>query len=109
MIGTGSFVDGTCSFTGLAGVTLEPEAVTHFFVEGDMSPTGAADGDVIAIEISDALDAAPLSPGGGETSLSGAMTFAHHSAGGPVATNWDFAPDPELARREVPARKEATA
>lgn len=25
-----------------------------------------------------------------------AMTFAHHSAGGPIATNWDFAPDPEL-------------
>jgi len=25
-----------------------------------------------------------------------ALTFAHHSAGGPVATNWDFAPDPEL-------------
>jgi hypothetical protein len=25
-----------------------------------------------------------------------ALTIAHHSAGGPVATNWDFAPDPEL-------------
>jgi hypothetical protein len=25
-----------------------------------------------------------------------ALTFAHHSAGGPVATNWDFAPDPTL-------------
>ncbi|NRA03306.1 MAG: CehA/McbA family metallohydrolase [Myxococcales bacterium] len=25
-----------------------------------------------------------------------ALTFAHHSAGGPVATNWNFAPDPEL-------------
>jgi hypothetical protein len=25
-----------------------------------------------------------------------ALTFAHHSAGGPVATNWAFAPDPEL-------------
>lgn len=25
-----------------------------------------------------------------------ALTFAHHSAGGPVATNWSFAPDPEL-------------
>jgi hypothetical protein len=25
-----------------------------------------------------------------------AMTFAHHSAGGPIATNWDFAPPPEL-------------
>jgi hypothetical protein len=24
------------------------------------------------------------------------LTFAHHSAGGPVATNWGFAPDPEL-------------
>ncbi len=24
------------------------------------------------------------------------LTFAHHSAGGPIATNWDFAPDPEL-------------
>jgi hypothetical protein len=24
------------------------------------------------------------------------LTFAHHSAGGPVPTNWDFAPDPEL-------------
>ncbi len=27
---------------------------------------------------------------------SDALTFAHHSAGGPVATNWDFPPDPEL-------------
>lgn len=25
-----------------------------------------------------------------------ALTFAHHSAGGPVATNWAFPPDPEL-------------
>jgi hypothetical protein len=25
-----------------------------------------------------------------------ALTFAHHSAGGPVPINWDFAPDPEL-------------
>jgi hypothetical protein len=25
-----------------------------------------------------------------------AMTFAHHSSGEPVATNWSFAPDPEL-------------
>jgi len=25
-----------------------------------------------------------------------AMTFAHHSAGGPIATDWSFAPDPEL-------------
>lgn len=25
-----------------------------------------------------------------------AMTFAHHSAGGPVPTNWRIAPDPEL-------------
>jgi hypothetical protein len=25
-----------------------------------------------------------------------AITFAHHSAGGPIATNWDFAPDPHL-------------
>ena len=25
-----------------------------------------------------------------------AMTFAHHSAGGPVATNWEFLPDPEF-------------
>ena len=25
-----------------------------------------------------------------------ALTFAHHSAGGPVATNWHYAPDPEL-------------
>jgi hypothetical protein len=24
------------------------------------------------------------------------LTFAHHSAGGPVATDWSFAPDPEL-------------
>ena len=24
------------------------------------------------------------------------MTLAHHSAGGPIATNWDFAPDPVL-------------
>jgi hypothetical protein len=25
-----------------------------------------------------------------------ALTFAHHSAGGPIPTNWDIAPDPEL-------------
>ena len=25
-----------------------------------------------------------------------ALTFAHHSAGGPIATNWSFAPDPQL-------------
>jgi hypothetical protein len=25
-----------------------------------------------------------------------ALTFAHHSAGGPISTNWDYAPDPEL-------------
>lgn len=25
-----------------------------------------------------------------------ALTFAHHSAGGPIATNWSFAPDREL-------------
>jgi hypothetical protein len=25
-----------------------------------------------------------------------AMTFAHHSAGGPIATNWDYAPPSEL-------------
>ena len=25
-----------------------------------------------------------------------ALTFAHHSAGGPIATNWDFPPDPVL-------------
>ena len=27
---------------------------------------------------------------------SSALTFAHHSAGGPIATNWDYPPDPEL-------------
>ena len=26
----------------------------------------------------------------------GALTFAHHSAGGPIATNWEIPPDPEL-------------
>ena len=25
-----------------------------------------------------------------------ALTFAHHSAGGPIAVNWDFAPDPRF-------------
>ncbi len=25
-----------------------------------------------------------------------AMTFAHHSAGGPISTSWSYAPDPEL-------------
>ncbi len=25
-----------------------------------------------------------------------ALTFAHHSAGGPIATNWEYAPDPVL-------------
>jgi hypothetical protein len=25
-----------------------------------------------------------------------ALTFAHHSAGGPIPVNWDIAPDPEL-------------
>ena len=25
-----------------------------------------------------------------------ALTFAHHSAGGPISTNWDYVPDPQL-------------
>jgi hypothetical protein len=44
------------------------------------------------------LDAASDDPAELWAALRGrpALTFAHHSAGGPVATNWAFAPDPVL-------------
>jgi hypothetical protein len=44
------------------------------------------------------LDEATDDPAELWTALRGrpALTFAHHSAGGPVATNWAFAPDPVL-------------
>lgn len=48
--------------------------------------------------IRSSLDEATDDPAELWASLRGepALTFAHHSAGGPVATNWDFAPDPVL-------------
>ena len=47
-------------------------------------------------ELFSALDPAYDTPPQLWKALTGraALTFAHHSAGGPVATNWDFAPDP---------------
>ncbi len=49
-------------------------------------------------EILSSLDPAYETPAQLWEALSGraAMTIAHHSAGGPVSTNWDFVPDPEL-------------
>lgn len=48
--------------------------------------------------IRSSLDEATDDPAELWASLRGepALTFAHHSAGAPVATNWDFAPDPVL-------------
>jgi hypothetical protein len=44
------------------------------------------------------LDADTETPAQLWTALAGqaAMTFAHHSAGGPIATDWSYAPDPVL-------------
>ncbi len=44
------------------------------------------------------IDPATDSPDELWTALAGqpALTFAHHSAGGPVATNWQYPPDPVL-------------
>ena len=49
-------------------------------------------------EILSSLDPAYETPAQLWEALSGraAMTIAHHSAGGPVSTNWDFVPDPVL-------------
>ncbi len=49
-------------------------------------------------EILSSLDPAYETPAQLWEALSGsaAITIAHHSAGGPVSTNWDFVPDPEL-------------
>ena len=49
-------------------------------------------------EVLSAVDPAYESPDALWAALRGrpALTFAHHSAGQPVATNWDYPPDPEL-------------
>jgi Protein of unknown function (DUF3604) len=49
-------------------------------------------------DIRDALDPDVGTPDALWRSLDGqrAMTIAHHPAGGPVPTNWDFAPDPRF-------------
>ncbi len=49
-------------------------------------------------EILSSLDPAYETPAQLWEALSGraAITIAHHSAGGPVSTNWDFVPDPVL-------------
>jgi len=49
-------------------------------------------------ELYSALDPATETPQQLWRALAGhdALTFAHHSAGGPVATNWDIPPDPLL-------------
>jgi hypothetical protein len=51
------------------------------------------DGEVIS-----AVDPAHETPQALWSALRGkpALTFAHHSAGGPIATNWEIPPDPEL-------------
>ena len=50
------------------------------------------------LEIASSLDSETDSPDELWAFLRGkpVLTFAHHSAGEPVATNWHFAPDPEL-------------
>jgi hypothetical protein len=51
-----------------------------------------------AAEILSSMDPRYQTPDQLWSALSGraALTFAHHSAGGPVSTNWRFAPPPEL-------------
>jgi hypothetical protein len=51
-----------------------------------------------ALEIHSSIDPATDRPDELWAALRGrpALTFAHHSAGDPIATNWNFAPDPEL-------------
>lgn len=51
-----------------------------------------------AVEVFSAVDPAYDHPEELWAALRGleALTFAHHSAGGPVATNWEIPPDPEL-------------
>ncbi len=50
------------------------------------------------LEIHSSIDPATDRPDELWAALRGrpALTFAHHSAGDPIATNWHFAPDPEL-------------
>lgn len=57
--------------------------VLHFSAEGPIFSSLDEDTDTPP-ELWDALRGMP------------ALTFAHHSAGGPIATNWDYPPDPEL-------------
>ncbi len=47
-------------------------------------------------EVHSSMDAQTMTPRGLWDALAGreALTIAHHSAGGPVATDWSFAPDP---------------
>lgn len=49
-------------------------------------------------EIWSTLDVRTQTPAGLWNVLRGqdALTFAHHSAGGPIATDWSFRPDPEI-------------
>jgi hypothetical protein len=49
-------------------------------------------------EVLSSIDPAYESPAQLWDALRGrpALTFAHHSAGGPIATNWTYPPDPEL-------------
>lgn len=50
------------------------------------------------LEMYSSIDPATDRPDELWTALRGkpVLTFAHHSAGDPIATNWNFAPDPEL-------------
>lgn len=49
-------------------------------------------------DVLSSLDAATEHPHGLWTALAGraALTVPHHTAGGPIATNWDVAPDPRF-------------
>jgi hypothetical protein len=51
-----------------------------------------------AAELVSSIDATTSTPQGLWNALRGksALTFAHHSAGGPIAIDWSIAPDPEL-------------
>ncbi|MCZ6784095.1 MAG: CehA/McbA family metallohydrolase [Proteobacteria bacterium] len=49
-------------------------------------------------EVLSSLDSATDTPARLWAALAGksALTFAHHSAGGPISTDWNFVPDPEI-------------
>jgi hypothetical protein len=55
VLATGFFEAGRATFTGLRWI-LPPGGTRRLFVSADVSPTGAADGDVLAAVVADAQD-----------------------------------------------------